>query len=131
LGPKKNGEIYNKTDAHVLVAIANALVLAVQNALRFEEISQFNIKLEERIDERTRELRSANARLRKLDHTKDDFISMASHQLRTPLTSVKGYVSMVLDGDAGQVSESQRKLLMQAFISSQRMVGLISDLLNV
>jgi signal transduction histidine kinase len=66
-----------------------------------------------------------------LDETNDDFISMASHQLRTPLTSVKGYVSMVLDGDAGNITPLQRKLLNQAFISSQRMVYLISDLLNV
>jgi signal transduction histidine kinase len=56
---------------------------------------------------------------------------MASHQLRTPLTSVKGYVSMVLEGDVGKIAPMQRKLLEQAFISSQRMVYLIADLLNV
>jgi len=56
---------------------------------------------------------------------------MASHQLRTPLTSIKGYTSMVLEGDAGKISPLQRKLLNQAFTSSQRMVYLISDLLNV
>jgi signal transduction histidine kinase len=56
---------------------------------------------------------------------------MASHQLRTPLTSVKGYVSMVLEGDGGKLNEMQTKLLDQAFISSQRMVYLIADLLNV
>jgi signal transduction histidine kinase len=66
-----------------------------------------------------------------MDETKDEFISMASHQLRTPLTSVKGYLSMVLDGDAGKVSETQQQLLNQAFVSSQRMVYLIADLLNV
>jgi signal transduction histidine kinase len=77
------------------------------------------------------QLKLSNAKLRLLDRTKDDFISMASHQLRTPLTSVKGYISMVLDGDAGKISELQRKLLNQSFISSQRMVYLISDLLNV
>src|SRR5690606_14823446 len=63
--------------------------------------------------------------------TKDEFISMASHQLRTPLTSVKGYLSMVLEGDAGKLTEQQEKLLKQAIFSSQRMVYLISDLLNV
>jgi signal transduction histidine kinase len=66
-----------------------------------------------------------------LDETKDEFISMASHQLRTPLTSVKGYVSMVLEEDAGKINKQQRKLLDQAFVSSQRMVYLIADLLNV
>src|SRR5690606_33770502 len=49
----------------------------------------------------------------------------------TPLTSVKGYVSMVLEGDVGKVSSKQKELLDQAFVSSQRMVYLIADLLNV
>jgi signal transduction histidine kinase len=56
---------------------------------------------------------------------------MASHQLRTPLTSVKGYLSMVLEGDAGKLNATQEKMLNQAFVSSQRMVFLIADLLNV
>jgi signal transduction histidine kinase len=56
---------------------------------------------------------------------------MASHQLRTPLTSVKGYLSMVLDGDVGKISKPQKEMLAQAFFSSQRMVYLIADLLNV
>jgi signal transduction histidine kinase len=56
---------------------------------------------------------------------------MASHQLRTPLTSIKGYLSMVLEGDAGKVSSTQREMLNQAFFSSQRMVYLIADLLNI
>jgi len=56
---------------------------------------------------------------------------MASHQLRTPLTSVKGYLSMVLEGDVGDVPDQQRRMLDQAYVSSQRMVYLIADLLNV
>ncbi|MEK7602960.1 MAG: GAF domain-containing sensor histidine kinase [Patescibacteria group bacterium] len=78
-----------------------------------------------------RALKHSNEKLKALDEAKDEFISMASHQLRTPLTSMKGYVSMVLEGDAGKVSSMQRRLLDQAFVSSQRMVYLIADLLNV
>jgi signal transduction histidine kinase len=66
-----------------------------------------------------------------MDATKDEFVSMASHQLRTPLTSVKGYISMVLEGDAGKISDQQRQLLEEAFASSERMVHLIGDFLNV
>jgi signal transduction histidine kinase len=76
-------------------------------------------------------LQKTNDKLKALDEAKDEFISMASHQLRTPLTSVKGYLSMVLEGDTGKITKDQRKLLDQAFISSQRMVYLIADLLNV
>lgn len=131
LGEKKNGSTYNHQDIEVLTIIANELVIATQNAMRFEEIQGFNLTLQERVDEKTKKLRKTNERLRVLDQTKDDFISMASHQLRTPLTSVKGYVSMVLDGDGGAINETQRKLLNQSFISAQRMTYLISDLLNV
>jgi signal transduction histidine kinase len=77
------------------------------------------------------QLKKSNEKLKALDEAKDEFISMASHQLRTPLTSIKGYLSMVLDGDVGEVSEQQKTMLTQAFTSSQRMVYLISDLLNV
>lgn len=131
LGGKRSGSPYTSQDTRVLDTIANELIIAIQNALRFEEIERFNATLQEKVDEATRRLRRTNEKLRQMDETKDDFISMASHQLRTPLTSVKGYVSMVLDGDAGRVLPLQRKLLNQAFISSQRMVYLISDLLNV
>jgi len=56
---------------------------------------------------------------------------MASHQLRTPLTSVKGYISMVIEGDVGEITKPQKKLLNEAFMSSERMVHLINDFLNV
>lgn len=131
LGPKKSGSPYTKQDVLTLESVANGLVVAIQNALRFEETQRFNIVLQDKVEQATRKLRRTNQKLRELDDTKDDFISMASHQLRTPLTSVKGYLSMVLEGDAGEVNETQKKMLGQAFSSSQRMVYLISDLLNV
>ncbi len=131
LGPKNTGNVYNKQDIHVIEALNNGLVIAVLNALRFEEIQRFNITLQEEVDDATRKLRQTNQKLLELDEAKDDFISMASHQLRTPLTSVKGYISMVLDGDAGKINRQQRKMLQQAFSSSQRMVYLITDLLNI
>jgi len=131
LGPKKSGNIFNKQDIRVLEIITKELVVAIQNSLSFEEIQNFNIKLTEEVETATQHLRQTNERLRLLDQTKDDFISMASHQLRTPLTSVKGYLSMVLEGDAGKLNPKERKLLTQAFSSSQRMVYLIADLLNL
>lgn len=131
LGSKKNGGLFNRQDLRVIKIISDELAIAIQNALRFEEIQQFNITLQKKVDDATKELRKANEKLIALDQTKDDFISMASHQLRTPLTSVKGYISMVIEGDVGKITKQQHKLLDQAFLSSQRMVYLIADLLNV
>lgn len=131
LGPKRSGNPYNNQDIKIIDIITKELFIAVQNALHFEQIEKFNETLQEKIDEATKKLRRTNDKLKLLDETKDDFISMASHQLRTPLTSVKGYISMVLDGDAGKLNAMQRRLLNQSFVSAQRMVYLISDLLNV
>lgn len=131
LGPKQSGNNFNSQDVKTFELISNSLAIAIQNTLLFERISQFNISLQQRVDDATRKLRRTNEKLKALDETKDDFISMASHQLRTPLTSIKGYISMVMEGDAGKVSKTQQEMLTQAFFSSQRMVYLISDLLNV
>jgi signal transduction histidine kinase len=122
---------YNPRDVRVLWSLADELVIAIQNALTVEQIKELNAHLEQRIDFATKELRRSNAQLQKLDEAKDDFISMASHQLRTPLTSIKGYLSMMMEGDIGKVSADQQKVLNEAFMSSERMVRLISDFLNV
>lgn len=131
LGQKKSGGLYSSQDIRILEIIADELVIAIQNSLRFEEIQRFNITLQQKINEATKELRRVNARLRELDKTKDEFISMASHQLRTPLTTVKGYLSMVLDGDTGSVKKNQKEMVQKAFSGAQKMVYLIGDMLNV
>lgn len=131
IGHKLNGTAYTKQDLDLIDIISDELAIAVQNMLRFQEIAEFNAELQHRIDEATAQLRQNNKKLHMLDKSKDEFISMASHQLRTPLTAVKGYISMVLEGDAGKITGAQRKVLEEAFNSSQRMVYLISDFLNV
>lgn len=131
LGPKRSGNLYSKQDLRVLEIIANELVIAIENTLRYEEIEQFSLTLQKKVNEATKELRKSNEKLKALDEAKDEFISMASHQLRTPLTSVKGYLSMLAEGDAGKLNATQKQFIDQAFVSSQRMVYLIADLLNV
>ncbi len=131
LGSKSSGNPYSGSDIKMLEIVADELALAVQNSLRFEEIQNFANTLQDKVTDATKELRKTNEKLKALDEAKDEFISMASHQLRTPLTSVKGYLSMVLEGDTGPLKRPQTELLEQAFTSSQRMVYLIADLLNV
>ncbi len=130
LGNRRSGG-YTARDKKVLETISNELVVAVQNALSLQEIKDFNVHLQQRIEAATSELVASNEQLKRLDAAKDEFVSMASHQLRTPLTSVKGYISMVLEGDAGKITPMQKRLLGEAFVSSERMVHLIGDFLNV
>jgi signal transduction histidine kinase len=131
VGNKKSGNSLSGLDIRILGIAADELAIAIENALRFSEISQFNITLQDKVEAATRELRHANSRLKELDQTKDEFISMASHQLRTPLTTIKGYLSMVLEGDVGPVTKNEKQMIQQAFDSAERMVFLIADLLNV
>jgi signal transduction histidine kinase len=107
-------------DIELIERLAQPTGIAIQNRLLYEENQEI-----------VNELTQTNQKLKEIDSTKDEFISMASHQLRTPLTSMKGYVSMVLEGEFGEINDQQKAMLQQAFDSSQRMVYLISDLLNV
>lgn len=130
-GYKTTGSAYTKRDTDLIRIANDELAVAIQNTLRFDQIQAFNDTLRQRIEDATKELRASNEQLHRLDAAKDEFVSMASHQLRTPLTSVKGYISMVLEGDAGKITAVQRQLLSEAFTSSERMVHLINDFLNV
>jgi signal transduction histidine kinase len=130
LGNQKNSG-YTIRDMKVLSTIADELVIAIQNALSVQEVKDLNENLQQRIDLATKELRASNAQLQRLDKAKDEFVSMASHQLRTPLTSIKGYISMILDGDVGKVNDNMKQMLDEAFMSSERMVHLINDFLSM
>jgi signal transduction histidine kinase len=131
LGDKLSGDIYSTQDIKLLEIIGKELAVAILNAKAYAEIQAFNLTLQARVDHATNRLRVANRHLKELDHAKDEFISMASHQLRTPLTTIKGYLSMMLEGDAGKLTGAQKDFVGYAFGASERMVNLISDLLNV
>lgn len=131
LGEKKSGEMFNANDIKVFEIIGPEISMAIENAKSYEKIEKFNITLRQEIKKAVAELEKKNEQLKELDRAKDEFISMASHQLRTPLTAIKGYLSMLLEGDAGEVKLSQYDFVNEAFQGANRMVGLINDLLNV
>jgi len=66
-----------------------------------------------------------------MNRAKDEFLSVTSHELRTPMTAVMGNIKMVLDGDAGKVDDMMREYLNDAYIGSQRLLALVEDMLNV
>ena len=61
------------------------------------------------------DLQIANMRLRELDQAKSEFLSIASHQLRTPISALKGYLSMISDGDFGPVTPKVGKVIKDLF----------------
>lgn len=68
---------------------------------------------------------------KEIEKMKDEFISMASHELRTPMTAVRGLLSMISNGDYGPVNEQLKHPLENIQISAERQIHLINDLLNV
>jgi len=75
-------------------------------------------------------LQERNDELQAINRTKEEFVALASHQLRTPATAVKQYVGMVLQGYAGDISELQTEMLTKAFDSNQRQIEIINQILN-
>lgn len=82
-------------------------------------------------DEVTANLITHRDQLQGLNDAKDEFISLASHQLRTPATAVKQYVGMLSQGYAGELSKDQENMLNIAYTSNERQLEIIEDLLRV
>lgn len=77
------------------------------------------------------ELTRANARLEELDAIKSEFVSIAAHQLRTPLTGIRWSYQTILDRDAASLTQEQRRLLESGLGATMRMIDLVNDLLSV
>ena len=98
----------------------NVITIALGKALLYLELRISNQKLAE-----------ANVELKKLDAAKSEFISIASHQLRAPLTVIKGYVSLVSEGSFGAITGEIKDALAKVFFSTNQLVKLIGDLLDL
>lgn len=130
LGPKASGDVYSIQDINLFSILEPELAVAVKNALAYYEISQFNVTLQEEIAKATAELRTANGKLKELDKLKDEFISIASHELRSPAAVIKNYLWSVLNGK-GKIDKEDREDVQKAYVANSRLVDLVNDLLDV
>ncbi|HCX27737.1 MAG TPA: hypothetical protein DHI91_01185 [Candidatus Portnoybacteria bacterium] len=131
LGNKESGDMFNDEDLRTLETVASQAAIAIKNAQLYGETRGFSVTLQKEVERQTKQLKEANVELQKLDKAKSDFISIASHQLRTPLTAIKGFTSMILEGSYGRVTNVVRDKLEKIFESTERLVRLVNDLLDL
>ena len=104
----------------LLLGFTELIGLAVENSMLFTSLKETTQKLEQ-----------ANQRLKSLDKLKDDFVSVASHELRTPMTAIRSYVWMALHKSDIPLSQKLEKYLYRTLISTERLISLVNDMLNV
>jgi signal transduction histidine kinase len=104
---------YTSRDIKVLSMIDDSLVIAIQNALSVESI------------------RESNTELRQIDRIKDDFVSIASHELRTPMTVIRGYVSLLQRQQLGPQNDKQQSILNKISDNTKVLINLVNDMLDL
>jgi signal transduction histidine kinase len=110
-------------DLELMMTVAHQVAIALDNASAYEQIEGLNVGLEAKVRERTAELEQA-------DRLRSQFLSHVSHELKTPLTSIKGFLQNLLDGLTGPLNEKQQRYLSRMLDNSNRLIHMIEDLLD-
>ena len=108
----------------VLLGVIMFSILLIRSVLQ-------EVRQREEIGKLAEDLKVANIELKKLDQMKSEFVSLASHQLRTPLTVIKGYISMIQEGSFGKVADQLNDALRKIYISNETLINLVGDFLNL
>lgn len=114
----------------VITSVSLSIIL-FKNLQRESNQRVYIESLSTKLEDYNQKLKFANEKLKGLDKLKTEFVSLASHQLRSPLTAIKGYASMLLDEDYGEINNKVKDVIVRIFESSQNLAKIVEDLLNV
>ena len=128
LGEKESGDAFNNEDKQVLEIVNTELAIAIENSLLYEATKEFNVTLSRQIAEATKKLRVQNTKLQQIDKVKTDFISTASHQLRTPLTATKWALDALTKK---KINKAAKENLNDLLTSNAKLIKLVNELLNI
>lgn len=120
------GEV-NDREIDMMQAFANQVSIAFSNARSYLELQEAN----ERVKKAKADLQVAYEELQELDKAKMEFLSIASHQLRTPISVIRGYVSMLAEGDYGPLTEKEIEVALKAKDNVIRLADIVEDILGV
>ena len=130
IGGDRGAMSCSEEDLHILMTIASHVATAIDNARTYASLAQLTQHLEQRIQERTLELSAANDRLQDHDRRRTMFVSVASHELRTPMTAIRSFADNMLDGVAGALTERQKTYLDRIGHNLTRLTRIINQLLD-
>lgn len=116
--------------AALIVDSAVLVVMMVFGLLLVKSV-KLEIKQKEEVSQLAANLKRANSRLKELDQLKTEFMSIATHQLRTPLSIIKGYCSLLCEGAYGVINKKEKEVLNTIDISNERLIKLVDEFLNV
>jgi signal transduction histidine kinase len=126
---KKNA--FTNDDMLLLTAIANQAAVAIENAHLYKDLEGLTYALEQRVMERTNELRETNLRLLAADRSKNQFLANMSHELRTPLNSIIGFSSVLLENTRSTLPNRLYKFLENIHVAGNHLLDLINDILDL
>ncbi len=121
---------FAKSSTNLILTLVTLLLVVIFGSILVFAVKK-EVRRKEELQALTQELAIANNELKRLDAAKSEFISIASHQLRTPLTAIKGYVSLILEGSYGKVPMTLQDVLNKVYIVNNRMGQLVEDLLSI
>jgi signal transduction histidine kinase len=116
---------------YVRIIVSITLILFLIIGIKLIRSVKREVEQRERIQALALDLKVANDRLKELDQMKSEFLSLATHQIRSPLTSIKGYASLLLDGDYGTLDEKAKEGVKIIFNSCDNLVKIVGDFLNI
>ncbi len=124
-------DLLNSRDANQLTINSVVFLGALSMGILVVRGVKQEINQREKIEEIARELTDANLHLREMDQMKSEFVSIASHQLRAPLTAIKGYASMLIEGSYGKLPEKTTEPVGRIMQSAENLIAIIEDFLDL
>ena len=125
------GSFFTEGEQETLRLLAAQAAIAIENARLYEAIRQHAAELEERVQERTQELATANEQLVAASRHKSEFLANMSHELRTPLNSILGFSQLLLEQTQEVLPAKQLRFLSNVHTSGEHLLQLINDILDL
>ena len=126
-----HGDLNQKVNTSYLLFRDEITILSENFNLMAENLGDSYASLEEKVEQRTHELAEARDDAVAANHSKSEFVSIVSHELKLPMTSIKGYSDLMLGGATGQLNENQVSFLTTIRNNVNRMATLVSDLADI